>query len=95
MNENVVKSKVLGEIMKLMDEKDGEKLKMHPKLVAMKVTTATPVEKIKLGSAADKADDLAENEPKDVEDLESKVGSDISEEIDPELLAELIKNFKK
>lgn len=33
-----LKKKVINEIMSLMDEKDGERLKSHPKLMAAKVS---------------------------------------------------------
>jgi hypothetical protein len=89
MKDISVKSKVLKEIMDLMDQKEGDKLKSHPKLVAMKVTTAMPMKK------EDMMEDKAEGEPKEVEGLEEKLGSDISEEVSPELLAQLIKLSKK
>lgn len=87
-----IKSKVLKEIMDLMDQKEGDRLKAHPKLVAMKVTTASPLEKV--GSAKDMKEDELEKEPSDVEGLEQKLGSDVSEEIDPETLAQLMKLIK-
>ena len=40
-----VKSKVLKEIMDLMGEKDGYRLKSHPKFMAMKVSKVEPVGK--------------------------------------------------
>jgi hypothetical protein len=85
-----VKSKVLKEIMDLMDQKEGDKLKGHPKLVAMKVTTAMPMK----GKMIDK-EDMMDDEPKEVEELEDKMDSDISEDISPELLAQLLKLSKK
>lgn len=45
MNPMKMKSKVLSEIMDLMDQEDGKKLMNHPKLVAAKVTIAKPVGK--------------------------------------------------
>jgi len=41
-----IKSKVLEELMSLMDEQEGENLKLHPKLVAAKITVAKPIGKV-------------------------------------------------
>ena len=40
-----VRLKVLDEIMNLMDQKSGERLKGHPKLMAAKVVIAKPLDK--------------------------------------------------
>lgn len=44
MEMNGMKSKVLKEIMNLMDQEDGKRLMNHPKLVAAKVTVDKSVE---------------------------------------------------
>lgn len=76
-------SKILDEIMNLMDEEDGKKLMKHPKLVAMKVTTAKPIEDVK-------EDDL-EGESKAMENAEEMMGDDLDEETIMELLQALKK----
>ena len=45
MDEMEIKQKVLKEIMGLMDEKEGEGLKMHPKIMAAKIEVEKPEEK--------------------------------------------------
>lgn len=42
MQDMSVKKKVLEEIMGLMDEKEGDRLKSHPKLMAAKIEVAKP-----------------------------------------------------
>ena len=84
-----VKSKIYKEIMNLMDEKEGERLMSHPKVMAMKITTAKPL----LGSKEDKKEDLLESESSDMENMEDKIGSDI-DEISPEMIAKIIKALK-
>lgn len=89
MKDMSVNSKVLNEIIKLMDEKEGDKLKMHPKLVAMKVTTTKPL----LGSKEDKKEDKMEMESPEIEGMEEKAGSDL-DELSPEMLAKIMKMMK-
>jgi hypothetical protein len=76
-------SKILDEIMNLMDEEDGKKLMKHPKLVAMKVTTAKPIE--------DAKEDSLEGESKDMENAENMMGDDLDEDTIMELLQALKK----
>lgn len=45
MNPMMMKSKILKEIMNVMDNEEGNKLKNHPKLLAAKVTVSKPMEK--------------------------------------------------
>lgn len=109
MKDEKVKSKILSEIIDSMGNKDGERLRMHPKLMAMKVTKVEPIdEKMKgmdmegkmpkVGSPEDIADDKAEKESPDLENAE--VNSDIDldeldkESLDPEILAKLVKLLK-
>lgn len=97
-----VKSKVLKEIMDLMGEKDGDKLKMHPKLMAMKVTKVEPLGKgmmeKKMKGPEDMMEDKSEGESSDLEDTESKIGSDLDEldleSLDPAMLEKLVKLCK-
>lgn len=42
MQDQDLKSKVLEEIMALMDQNDGERLKSHPKLMAAKLEVENP-----------------------------------------------------
>jgi hypothetical protein len=98
MMKNNVKSKVLSEIMDLMDQKEGEKLMSHPKLMAMKVVKAGPVDKEIVGSPEDMKKDIMEGESKDLEDSEMKSGMDLDEldkeSLDPVMLEKLMKLLK-
>ena len=42
MEDMDMKKKVLQEMMDLMDQKDGDKLKCHPKMMALKVEAKPP-----------------------------------------------------
>lgn len=75
---NKINGKILDEIMQLMDEKDGEKLMKHPKLVAMKVTAAKPIDKVE-----------AKEEIKEMADEE--MGEELDEDTIMELLKSLKK----
>lgn len=77
------KKKVLSEIMDLMDEKEGDKLKTHPKLMAAKVEVVKPkiegLEEI-----------VSEEKP-----LESAMEEASEEEISPEMIQKLLEMYEQ
>lgn len=90
-----VKSKVLKELMAAMDEQDGERLKMHPKLVAAKLTIAKPI-------AKDEVKEEPSEEMMDEEDMSGMEGEmdgmeDLTEldSLSPEMKAKIIKMLSK
>jgi hypothetical protein len=98
MNPMDMKSKVLKEIMSLMDEEDGKKLMNHPKILAAKVTVSKPMDKMPLEDEAEadvpKLDEGAEA-PEEPEGL-ADVLEDIMElkSLPSELKAKLAKFLK-
>lgn len=89
-----IKSKVLDEIMQLMDAKDGEKLMKHPKLVAAKISIAKPVE-MEMEKKGDEEDDM-EGESEDMGEMEMPEGDEIDlENMDPKLLKKMLAMLKK
>lgn len=76
-----VKKKILDEIMGLMDEKDGDRLKNHPKLIAAKLEIGKP-----------KDEELLED-PK-AEILESPLEEKKEDELDPESIQKLLEMYK-
>lgn len=87
------KKKVLEEIMSLMDEKEGEKLKSHPKFMAAKIEVAKPVE----GDAEMMKEKMLgdESEMKPGHELSESPGVESSEEeISPEMIDMLLKKYK-
>lgn len=88
MKDLELKNKVLNEIMGLMDDKEGEMLKSHPKLVKAKIDVIKPI--------AVEADE--EGESKDLKDKELALGDlgeskDEGEEIDPDMLEMLMEKL--
>lgn len=79
MEDLELKKKIMSEIMGLMDEKEGEQLKSHPKLAMAKVEIEKPGMEEEVPSLDDVAKDSME--PKD-------------EEIDPEMMAKLLEMYK-
>jgi len=79
-----VKKKVLEEIMGLMDEKEGDKLKSHPKLMAAKVEVVKPEMVMEEGSL--------EEEKMESPDEESKE-SDM-DGLTPEMIQELLEKYE-
>lgn len=62
MKDLEVKKKVLDEIMGLMDEKDGDRLKKHPKVMAAKIEVKKPeleIEEPKESVIAESEDELS------------------------------------
>ena len=102
MNPMDMKSKVLKEIMSLMDEEDGKKLMNHPKILAAKVTVSKPMDKMPLEDEAEadvpKLDDGAEAPEMEAEEPEglADVLEDIMElkSLPSELKAKLAKFLK-
>jgi len=60
MDEMGIKKKVLDEMIKFMDEQDGEKLKKHPKVIAMMSKKTVPAEEMNLDECA--PDEMSEDE---------------------------------
>lgn len=84
MQDLEIKEKVLQEIMDLMEEREGEALKKHPKLVASKVEVEKPV------------DEEASEEMEVSADMMAKKEDPMSEEseISAEDLQKLLEHFK-
>ena len=78
MQDMDIKKKVLEEIMGLMDEKEGDKLKSHPKFMAAKIEVEKPEAEIK------------EIEP----GVEVEPSEEVEEEITPEMIDMLLKKYK-
>jgi hypothetical protein len=78
-----VKKKVLDEIMGLMDEKDGERLKKKsPKFMAAKIEIAKPTPK--------------SEESMEEEESEMELGSSPEEgELDPEMMQKLLEMYEE
>lgn len=83
MKDLEMKQNVLKEIMDLMDARQGDKLKSHPKLVAAKIEVAKPKEVMM------KADDAEES--LESPEMEAKEGDS---EVSPEMLQKLLEHFK-
>ncbi len=85
MKDLETKQKVLEEIMSLMDDKEGEKLKSHPKLMAAKVEIGKPKE-------LEGSEDEEALESPDEEAHEMSLGDKPKDEddIDPEMMKKLI-----
>jgi hypothetical protein len=86
MKDLETKQKVLEEIMSLMDEKEGDKLKSHPKLMAAKIEIGKP----KSEDGEDPAEELSESPLDESKEhlLDEKPKDE--EEVDPEMLKKLI-----
>ena len=82
-----IKSKVLKEIMDMMDMTEGENLKKHPKLIAAKVTVAKPVNEEEKEKIMEDMDEKKESMEEESDELDL-------ENIDPELLKKLMKLAK-
>jgi len=74
MDDLDMKKKVAQEIMGLMDQMDGDRLKKHPKLMAASIEVKKPVS------------EMMEVEPEESKDLVS----DSEEEISPEVMKKLL-----
>ena len=88
-----LKSKVLQEIMDLMDEKEGDALKSHPKLMAAKIEVAKPedsAEALKEKLLGDKGEDESGHEMVESPEMEQKEDGELS----PEDLKKLLEHFK-
>ncbi len=81
MKDMGLKSKVLQDLINFMGEKDGEMLKKHPKITAIKVDTvsAMPKEEMKKEMPMDMADAESENEMSDEEMKQDNPDEDLGE----------------
>lgn len=77
MHNMEMKSKVLQEIMDLMDEKEGDDLKKHPKLMATKIEVAKPEVESEGGLEAEAP-------------LEGAKDGEGEEELSPEMIQQLL-----
>lgn len=68
-----VKSKILGELINVLNEEDGKMLKKHPKIMAAKVTIAKPL---------DKKEEMKKEEMGDMEGMDAMEGMDDLEGLD-------------
>ena len=95
-----LKSKVLQDLIDFMGAKDGEMLKKHPKITAIKVDTvqAMPKEEMKKEMPMEmesempelEKEDSSEEESSKLESLEKALGFDISEKLSPEEIKKLL-----
>jgi len=74
MKDLAIKQGVLQEIMDLMDNREGNKLKSHPRLMAAKVTVAKPKcemdeDEETASKSMDKMDDIADLDPEILDKL--------------------------
>lgn len=83
-----LKKKVLSEIMGLMDEKEGDRLKNHPKLLAAKIEVAKPADsKSEMGIEKLLGD---KNEMDQDHEVSESPSVESEEEMSPELIQKLI-----
>lgn len=93
MQDMEIKKKVLDEIMELMDEKEGDKLKMHPKLMAAKIEVVKPKDSESEMIKEKRMGDISEMEPNH-EASETQDEESAEEEISPEMIELLLKKYK-
>lgn len=86
MQDVEMKKKILSEIMDLMDEKDGEMLKMHPKVVAAKVEVEKPAASDAVSIMKDKMSS-SESDPAEP-DMESE------DDMSPEMVKKILEMYK-
>lgn len=95
MKEKNIKSKVLKEIMSLMDATEGDNLKKHPKLVSAKIVMADSKPKMAMEKMmGDKEEMMPGHEGKEMPEMESEEDAYDLEKLDPELLKKLMKLAK-
>ena len=91
-----LKSKVLQDLIDFMGAKDGEMLKKHPKITAIKVDTvqAMPKKEMPMEMESEmpemEEEDSSEEESSKLESLEKALGFDISEKLSPEEVKKLL-----
>lgn len=88
------KSKILKEIMDLMDQEDGARLMKHPKLVAAKITVGKgPVGEMPMGDMMKEEDEV----PKLGEGMNGEMGEEMGEEMEsPEMqLGDILEDIGK
>lgn len=86
MKDLETKKKVLSEIMDLMDEKDGEMLKMHPKVLAAKVEVEKPEKEDAVSIMKSKM--MGSEEPSEGLEIESE------DEMSPEMIKKMLEMYK-
>ncbi len=79
MEDLEMKKKVLQEMMDLMDQKDGENLKGHPKMMALKVEAKPEVEKPEFG----------------VDPVDGGGPDEEEEELTPEMVQKILEMYKQ
>lgn len=102
MQDLEIKKNVLKEIMDLMDGREGDRLKSHPKFA--KAAAKPAVDELEADADADDIDDLeiGEGEAEDAEadkadpfaSKKPEVAADDDQELDPEMLQALLEKFK-
>ena len=82
-----VKKKVLDEIMGLMDEKDGDRLKNHPKVLAAKIEVKkdNPIEMMKEKMNGDDGENDPGHEESESPEMEAS-----EDEMNPEMIKKLL-----
>lgn len=89
-----MKSKILKEIMDLMDQEDGARLMKHPKLVAAKITVGKgPMGEMPMGEMMKEEDEV----PKLGEGMNDEMGEEMGEEMEsPEMqLGDILEDIGK
>lgn len=89
-----VKKNILKEIMDMMDMKDGERLKGHPKFMKAEIEVkAKPEGEDMMGEMDDKEDSMkVESDPK--LDAKEDMAEGEMDDVDPEILDMLMKKLK-
>lgn len=91
-----IKAKVIQDIIDLMDQEEGNKLKKHPKLMAAKITIAKPINKEEIaGEMESKKEDIGED-PNEEQDMESMPMEDMMgdfDELPDDVKAKLLKKL--
>lgn len=92
MKDLEVKRKVLDEIMGMMDEKDGERLKSHPKVLAAKVEVKkdNPMEMLKEKMNGDTSEEEIGNEESESPEMESS-----ESEMTPEMIKKMLEMLEE
>lgn len=87
-----MKGKILQEIIDLMGEEEGKKLKNHPKLMAAKITVAKPLDKVEEMPVEDEPGEGPQHELDEGPKVESI--EDVLESLPEELKAKIKKFIK-
>ena len=104
MDDMEIKKKVLQEMMDLMDEKEGDKLKSHPKMMALNILPSKST-KMADGSAMSDDDDAKgeadeekqedpQEEALESPDEEKQEDSMEGDDLSPEMIKKLLEMYK-